>query len=162
MLIAVSFSKVLKLALAFCVTVVLTLEDHTECGAEINSLLNTLLVVLYTDLCLFTLARLALLMTAGCLPASYLLFYSIARWVLRVTLLYCGVVVNLDYFKCDCELKDILLFIMIVLDILSTAYLTFGCCLVGSCLCALTGLTDTTRTDSVTSSYISINNEEED
>jgi hypothetical protein len=149
--VSIFISKSIKLAVAGLISVIFAFSKEHDCGRQAYELLLTLLIVMYCDVGLFAVARLALVVKPGCLPAIYLMFYSAAKWLLRLAIVSCGIVINVHYFSsvydCGDNLKTSLFAMMIVLDVFTVSYLAFANCLLCSCFCAFSGITNTTVTN---------------
>mmetsp|Transcript_32797 Transcript_32797/g.57099 ORF Transcript_32797/g.57099 Transcript_32797/m.57099 type:complete len:193 (+) Transcript_32797:2497-3075(+) len=154
-------SKVLKVAIAITILVLISSGDGERCGQEAYDLYITLLVVLLLDISSYLFSLIALHLTPGCMPACYLICYTITKWLLRGAIVSCAIVINVhffgDYYDCSGAQMSLMIFIMAVLDLLAVVYLLFGCCLTCSCCAAFAGLTNTNYVNERTGSFLAYN-----
>lgn len=151
-------SKLLKLSVAVCISVIFAEGDDHACGDQAFGLYMAILIVIGFDVIAYCISLWVLRMTPGCCTAGYLICYSIAKWMTRAAIISCGIVINVFYFgsEFDCNgiQESLMIFVMAVLDWFTVIYLLFGCCVACSCILACTGLTNTTQVNESSESLL--------
>mmetsp|Transcript_28898 Transcript_28898/g.51557 ORF Transcript_28898/g.51557 Transcript_28898/m.51557 type:complete len:190 (+) Transcript_28898:890-1459(+) len=119
------------------VLIICAMTVHTgnsmDCGIEAHGLFITLIVVMSIDLGLLAIATAAIKKPYWWLSRTYLYFYEVAKWCLRLSIIVCAVIMSFFYFtsvfRCLGYIRGLLLALTVVLDLFSLLYVAHGFCI---------------------------------